>query len=249
MGSSQATNQITRNVRYELQEGTTTEIVFGGSPGTITYNGTLYLYPRSSKVGIPQIFPPNVSTENAWLIDGNYYGQFQITGDSAFNALWDAGTLTGYYHVGYRLTMPATAFGFLRYTQVARYNESLARLMEKLEPRFNAFQPVSMSQSIPAGESVTGSIVGLSAGDLLYIQMAISQDTLGTSPHGSYIFVNDQKGLTTCNVVGALLPTYSGKIRVPYQVNGTANYTWTYKAYNGDSLAHFFLLNIYGVYA
>lgn len=246
MGQSQATNQIERNVEYYIPEGTTTEVVFGGTPGTLVWNATLSLYPRSGKK-TTQIFPPNVSNENQWLIDGNFYEKFIITGDSDFNALWDAGKLTGFYHVGYRLSWGMSATGGTRYEVTNKYSESLFRLLEKLSPRLSAANPVSFNGSIAAAGSQTGTL-SVNPGDELVIIGGISQDTLGTSPHASYIYINDQNAYTLWQIIGAVIPYSTVKVRVPYQDKNVA-VTFAWKAFNGDSVAHWFTLNVYRIIA
>ena len=247
MGQSQATNQIDLDAEYEIPEGTETEIVFGGSPLTTTYNGTLYLYPRR-KTGTTQIFPPNVTTGNAWLVDGNFYSKFKVSGDADFQTLWASGKLTGYFHVGYRLSLNQGPLGIQRYTLSSKYSESVMRILEKLSPRYNAAAGPSFNESLAAGADSTGSFEA-NPGDEILIMGGISQDTLGTSPHASYIYINDKNGATVWNVIGALLPSAVMRFRVPFQNDAEATQTFTYKAYNGDSVAHYFALNVYIIYS
>ena len=247
MGQSHSTNSIDIDTDYEIPEGTTTEVVFGGSPLTTTYNGTLYLFPRR-KTGTTQIFPPNVTTGNAWLIDGNFYSRFRVSGDAAFAALWASGKLTGYYHVGYRLSLNQGPLGIQRYTVTSKYSESVMRLLEKMHPRYNAAAGPSFSQSLAAGADLTGSF-DANPGDEIIVMGGISQDSLGTTPHASFIYVNDKNGATVWNVIGALLPSAVMKFRCPFQNDANATQTFSYKAYNGDSVAHYFALNVYIVYS
>lgn len=247
MGQSQATNQCERDVEYYIPEGTLTEIAIGGSPGTITYDGTIYLYPRRGKK-TTQIFPPNVTPGNSWLIDGNFYEKFIISGDSDFDSLFDSGKLVAYYHVGYRLELNQGPLGIQRYLITQRYNESLMRLLEKSHPRFNGLNPVSFNTSVAAAGTSSGTF-SVNPGDELVIQGGIQSNSLGTAPAAASMFISDQNNRTVWNVVLAVLSSSEIKVRVPYQTLGDGSLTWNWKYTNGDSVAHNFLLNIYQLVA
>lgn len=249
MTEAQATNQINRDTEYEIPEDTYTEIVINGSPLTTTYNATIYLFPRDRKGKRNAIFPPNFTNANAWRVDGKIYSKFKISGDSAFNSLFDAGTLTAYYHVGYELVWNQGAMGFTRYTQEGQYSESWARLLEKLQPRYDAAQPVSFNSQIASGGANLTGTFDVVPGDELIVVMGISQDTLGTTPHLSTLYINDQNSLTVAICFGATVPSLVTHIRVPYQRNQGKTITWSYVAHNGDTVAHYFALSVYRLVA
>lgn len=97
--------------------------------------------------------------------------------------------------------------------------------------------------SVAAAGSGNGTFLASTTynGSLAYIQMGISEDALGTSPHDSYIQILDSAGNIVAMIKGAVNSPFFGKI----QLQSIGQYT--YKYLNGDSVAHWFFLSAYVV--
>ena len=250
MSNSLAPNYIAIDTEYEIPPDTLTEIVFGGSPETITYNGQITLFPRDRNAR-NGLFQPNASVENQWLVDGKIWKSIKLTGDADFHTLYESGALVSYFHVGYRVENGLAATGQIRYYSAGKYSTSQIRLLEKAHPYGLSTNPVSISQSIAAGGADLSGNFTVVPGDDLIITMAISQISLGTTPHASYIYVDDYLGNTVTNAVGAAIPSLvvkSKAVGITGQY-GNAAVTYSYKLHNGDSVAHWFVLNVYRVIA
>lgn len=100
-----------------------------------------------------------------------------------------------------------------------------------------------LDESVAAAGTGTGTFLASTTynGSLAYIQMAISDDALGTSPHASYIQILDSAGNIVAMIKGAVNSPFFGKI----QLQSIGQYT--YKYLNGDSVAHWFFLSAYVV--
>lgn len=116
--------------------------------------------------------------------------------------------------------------------------DTLMRSVEIVAPRQGEEALTPLDESVASGGSGSGNLLNVpTAGSLLYIQLAISQDTLGTSPHSSYISIIDPGGNTIVKVRGAVNSPLSAYIRAAL----TGTYKYSYE--NGDSVAHWFLIN------
>lgn len=116
--------------------------------------------------------------------------------------------------------------------------DTLMRSVEIIAPRQGEEAVTALDESVAAGGSGSGNLLSIStAGSLLFVQLAISQDSLGTSPHASYISVIDPGGDTILKVRGAV----NNPVAVYIRAADTGMYTFAYE--NGDSVAHWFLIN------
>lgn len=112
------------------------------------------------------------------------------------------------------------------------------RLLETIRPAGGSSGKLIVDESVAAAGTGSGTYTPNLGIDYALFTGGISQDTLGTSPHDSYITVTDGNGRLMFKIRGALNSPF--KIYIG-PLAGTVNIAWA----NGDSVAHWFLLNIY----
>lgn len=119
-------------------------------------------------------------------------------------------------------------------------NDTLMRDLEKLAPRRGYVSEGNIDQSIASlGSAASANLSVDASGDIVYYVMGISQDTLGTSPHASYIQLKDVvSGVILTRIKGAVVPYAYGMVRT-----AAGNDDLVLEAYNGDTLAHWFYAN------
>ena len=134
------------------------------------------------------------------------------------------------------------------YDSVLGYNESPVtdpqgsltpwRLLECVAANRGSLSTLIVDESVAAA-GTGSSTYNISQGiDYALFVGGISDDSLGTSPHASYITVTDGNGNLMFKIRGALNSPFS--IRAG-PLSGNVKIAWA----NGDSVAHWFLLNIY----
>lgn len=110
------------------------------------------------------------------------------------------------------------------------------RLLEKIAETTGSLSgPYILDESLAAGDSGSSGSVGAGTGAKVVFSWGISQDTLGTSPHGSYIGLYNGDGKLIFRVRGAVNPYGS----VHFTMDSSGSLTVAYE--NGDSVAHFFV--------
>jgi hypothetical protein len=112
------------------------------------------------------------------------------------------------------------------------------RLLETIRPSRGSQGKLVVDESVASAGSGSATYSPSLGIDYAFFTGGISQDSLGTSPHDSYITVTDGNGYLMFKIRGALNSPF--KIRIG-PLAGTVNIAWE----NGDSVAHWFLLNIY----
>lgn len=112
------------------------------------------------------------------------------------------------------------------------------RLLETIRPSRGSQEKLVVDESVASAGSGSATYSPSLGTDYALFTGGISQDSLGTSPHDSYITVTDGNGNLMFKIRGALNSPF--KIRIG-PLAGTVNIAWK----NGDSVAHWFLLNIY----
>lgn len=134
------------------------------------------------------------------------------------------------------------------YDEIFGYNESPVveplsnltpwRLLETIRPTRGSNSSLVVDASVAAAGSGSATFTPNQGIDHAVFTGGISQDTLGTDPHASYITVTDANENLMFKIRGALNSPFSiragplaGKISIAWQ--------------NGDSVAHWFLLNVY----
>lgn len=149
---------------------------------------------------------------------------------------------------------PADRFGYYRGTAVTAVNpisnDSLMRSVEHAWPRNNQVSIASIDESIAAGGTANNTQADATpSGSEIYVEMGISQDSLGTSPHASYIsLVDTTSGNTLARIKGAVNPYLSMALKIPYANNNTlTSMVLEFQASNGDSVAHWFFAYLWGV--
>lgn len=124
----------------------------------------------------------------------------------------------------------------------AMNSNSIARLLEIIAPaRGSTF--LYLNETIASGGADVTGTLGIAGGDLLSFDWCITQDSLGTSPHASYISVKDAAGNQCLYVMGA--GNSSGTKIFRGQVGGDLQIVM----HNGDSVSHTFMINIYRMIA
>lgn len=195
---------------------------------------TLILIPsaRGRALGLSNL-TIDVSPNNYEAVDGDLWSQAQakagqfliLVGANLFpNTL---NFLSGYVSGGSGLS---SALG----------SDNWSRLLEKISSlRTGSFgNYVDESVAAAGSGSVTFSV---STPGYLHVSAGISQDTLGTSPHASYLKLNDPNGSTMFGLKGAVIPYAMSSLRAP--LTGTYTLEWL----NGDSVAHWFFCEVYVV--
>jgi len=147
----------------------------------------------------------------------------------------------------------ASLFG-LALMDGAHVPDSVIKSIQAIVPRrgfASTYKVPVLSLSVAAGASValTNFINGLVYGTKIFYTMAISQDTLGTSPHASYLQLFDaQTGYLIDEVVGAVNSPTKGEFTMPLINNdGLTTDGLSYAYANGDSVAHWFYLFVQGI--
>ena len=173
-------------------------------------------------------------------IDGDLYASIQGSEDNASTSLQLLPGLNG-YDVPY----VALAGSYLNYYSVGQTVYNPVRILELLGSigAGSGSSSVALDESVASAGSGSGTLTSptyMQTGQCLHIQWGISQDSLGTSPHGSYILVSGPQGETILKVRGAVNPYGKMSIRVNAHVSSSTPYTFSYE--NGDSVAHWFLL-------
>ena len=115
---------------------------------------------------------------------------------------------------------------------------SITRLLEIATP-ISYVNNLYINALIASGGSDQTATMYVAEGDLLWIDWAITQDSLGTSPHASYIAVTDPNGNKFLYAIGA------GNYRGAKSVRNTLSGNMTATCHNGDSVSHTFLCNVY----
>jgi hypothetical protein len=134
------------------------------------------------------------------------------------------------------------------YDSVLGYNESPLtepltnltpwRLLEFIKPTRGSSQKLIIDAIMAASATGSATYTPYSGLDHALFTGGISEDTLGTSPHASYISVTDGNGNLIFKIRGALNSPF--KI-VAGPLSGDLTIAWE----NGDTVAHWFLLNVY----
>lgn len=119
-------------------------------------------------------------------------------------------------------------------------DDSIWRLIEKLVPQGNTnIEQILVDEDVAAAGAGSGSTSSIPKGAIVHYYGGISQDTLGTSPHASYITLSDFQSNIVFKSRGALNYVFRGRFRNPVEGAGSFAYS------NGDSVSHWFLLGIY----
>lgn len=99
---------------------------------------------------------------------------------------------------------------------------------------------VAVDESVAAAGTGSSGSLSYSQGDLITFSWGISQDTLGTSPHDSYIglYNGASTPVLLFRVRGAVNPY--GTMRFIMDGSGSVSISWK----NGDSVAHWFVATV-----
>lgn len=116
------------------------------------------------------------------------------------------------------------------------------RLLELIAQVSGSESSLIVDESVAAGGTGSGTYTPYRGTDKALFVGGISGDSLGTSPHDSYITVTDGNGKTVFKIRGALNTPFSILV---HGLWGKISIAWS----NGDSVAHWFLLNVYEVVA
>ena len=196
------------------------------------FNGvtpTMTFYPRSP---LNRPWTANVGNGDTYVIDGKIWSGILV----------DYGTSNtiGMINEGVNELPFRFLFHFLGNNPNNQYikpvlTDTPSRSLERISPRngqaYAGLVPTSIAS---AGANLTGALLTFSPGDLLFFQLAISQDAAGTAPHASYVQILDPNGNAVVSLYGEMGGNLTGSIQV-----GLAG-AYTYVAHNGDSVAHFF---------
>ena len=174
-------------------------------------------------------------SENWKYLDASVVLSVSVLSDSAQGAYLTAGIYKQSYDsvLGYSntasLDQPVTSF-------------TPWRLLELIAKARGSANSLVVDESVASGGSGTGTFTPNEGVDEALFTGGISQDSLGTSPHDSYISVTDGNGNLVFKIRGALNSPFAVKV---HGLWGKCNIAWS----NGDSVAHWFQLNIYEVIA
>lgn len=119
--------------------------------------------------------------------------------------------------------------------------DTLLRSIERIVPRAGVVTTATLDLSVAAGEGATVGPYNIPGSSLFIVQAGISQTTLGTTPHASYLRIADPSGNYPIYLKGAVVSAIAKKF---YSARA-GNYNIEYL--NGDSVAHWFFLNMYVV--
>lgn len=230
---------VQNGVPISLLPGVKYELKNGGN--NVSQTGLVDLTPseRGRKIGLTFGSMP-ISASGKIVIDGDFYSSIQ--GDPKNQSPYLI-LLPGV--LGYDVPYLALSGAYLDSFNPGGTKYNPVRVLEMLGGIGNGSggSSVALDASVAAAGTGSGTLVSgqyMSTGQLLYIQWGISQDTLGTSPHASYIQINDPQDAVIAKVRGAVNPYGTLVIRVNVNVSSSTPYTFSYE--NGDSVAHWFLL-------
>lgn len=119
------------------------------------------------------------------------------------------------------------------------HGQSITRLLE-IAAHIGGAASSYLNQVIASGAADVTANLYVNTGDMLSIDWAITQDTLGTSPHASYISIKDINTNQMLYALGA--GNYYGSKYIRHS-GETGNISMT--LHNGDSVSHTFMLAIY----
>ena len=119
---------------------------------------------------------------------------------------------------------------------------SIVRLLEIAAPIGGSSSRYILTEIASGGADVTGTLYA-SIGDMVSIDWAITQDSLGTSPHASYISITDGASYLMLYALGA--GNYHGTKILRVLASGNVTIT----CHNGDSVSHTFMVSIYRMIA
>lgn len=112
------------------------------------------------------------------------------------------------------------------------------RLLEVIKASRGTLSSLIVDESVAAAGNGTATYDISQGIDYALFVGGISDDALGTSPHASYITVTDGNGNLMFKIRGALNSPFAYRAG---PLSGNLKIAWS----NGDSVAHWFLLNIY----
>lgn len=207
-----------------------------------TDEGTLYVeYNADTDQGQATVaFYYRDSPANYWSNDFDCHAGYRLSGKTISKFVVSAGTVVWLPGVSFASEI-STLFGRAYGNKPTSLSnpaslDTLMRSLERVDPRQGQTAAGIPPTSIASGGSdLTGDFFTATAGDFGLFMLGISQDSLGTSPHSSYVIVTDPNGDNIIQQYGAIGNGYITAL-IPLAVSGSYSYT----CHNGDSVAHYF---------
>lgn len=221
-----------------------------GTPFTIPKKGTLLLVVTSDTganltfkaskegraMGYPDQFSITAQLNESLPVQGGIWDFVTLTNDATVTVTFGMNILLN------ALNQIASLSPNTPYLDV--YNttsDTILRSIERIVPRGGVLAQATVNESVASAGSGSSGPYSLDIATLVYLQLAISQDSLGTSPHDSYIYIEDSSSRIVYEVVGAV------NSPLVAQFYTTVSGGYIIKWYNGDSVAHTFFASMYAV--
>lgn len=203
---------------------------------TISANLTFKASDKGRKLGYPDQFSITQPLNAVLPVEGGFFEFVTLTNDATVTITFGMDIVKDYLS---QLSPISPDTPYLNSYNVTQ--DTLLRDLERIVPRNGLVANAYNVFALAAGNTGNSSGYSLPLASHVLLQMGISQDALGTSPHASYLTLNDPTGYALVSVVGAI----NSPLNIQFYVTKGGNYSFVWK--NGDSVSHTFFYNFYAV--
>lgn len=225
--------ELPQNAPFTIpKEGKTILIVTSTTPANLTFKAS----EKGRKLGYPAQFSITQQLNAVLPVEGGYFDFVTLTNDATVTVTFGMDIAKDYLN---QITPLSPNQPYLNtYNQTS---DTLLRSIERIVPRNGVVANTNFNESIAAAGSGNIGPYSLQIGTWVLVQLGISQDALGTSPHASYIKFVDPENSVVIEAIGAI----NSPLNEKFYVTRAGNYNFSYL--NGDSVAHTFFVNMYAV--
>lgn len=203
---------------------------------TTAANLTFKASDKGRKLGYPAQFSITANLNEVLPVEGGFFDFVTLTNDATVTATFGMDIAKDYLNSIASLS-PNTPY-LNTYNQTT---DTLLRSVERIVPRNGVVASAKSVFAVSAGTSSVSGTYLLPVATKVILQLGISQDVLGTTPHDSYLAFNDQNDRPIAYVAGAI----NSPLTISFYTAIEGNY---YLAWgNGDTVTHTFLYNMYAV--
>lgn len=203
---------------------------------TVAANLTFKASEKGRKLGYPAQFSITQNLNAVLPVEGGFFDFVTLTNNATVTVTFGMDIAKDYLNQIASLS-PTTPY-LNTYNQTT---DTILRSIERIVPRNGVVADASAVFSVAAGTGGSTSNYLLPIATYVILQMGISQDTLGTTPHASTLALYDPNAVRVCLVAGAI----NSPLSVSFYVTRGGNYYFGWN--NGDTVSHTFFYNLYAV--